>query len=145
MFKVTKLNCSPLNSKTLLLSLWLVCIPVYAQIWEFQAQSNSGTEYYIDKLSLRLDGRLISFSQLSNYSDGLKFNNILIKSMVQSRVTDCVQNRIKTIGSMGYSDFDGKGEILLISSKLDSDWISINMNKITGIIQSQVCRESTSG
>lgn len=111
-----------------------------AQIWHYAVESNSGAEYYLDKTSIRPKGNFTAYSQLSNYPDGFLYNKTIIRSMVQSRLTDCVENKFKTIGAVGYSDFDGKGNIVLVSSNPDSDWISIDMSKITGDIQREVCK-----
>lgn len=125
----------------LLLTFLLIAInPAHAQIWDSVVESNTGTEYFIDKDSVRPNGSLMAYSQLSNYSKGFTYNKKLVRSMVQSRLTDCVANKFKTIGAIGYSELDAKGDVVLVSSKPDSDWIVINMSKITGDIQKEVCK-----
>lgn len=111
-----------------------------AQIWQYVAKSDAGTEYYLDKNTMGPQGRMYSYSQLSNYVSGIEYNNKLIRSLVATRISDCVENKFRTIRAVGYSDHDGKGKQILISSNLESDWIMINMEKITGYIQSEVCK-----
>ena len=119
--------------------LLLVCNSSYAQIWD-PITTSKDAEYFVDRGSIRLDGSLIAYSQLSNYPHGYKYGDKTVYSIVQSRLTDCVKNRFKTIGFIGYSSFDGKGDILVVSTSRERDWVSINMNKITGEIQNEVCK-----
>jgi len=102
--------------------------------------STSDTQYYLDKTSIRPNGSLISYSQMSNYPNGYKYNDKVIYSFVQSRLTDCVDNKFKTVDMIGYSEFNGKGDIFFVSSNLDREWVLINMDKVTGEIQKEVCR-----
>ena len=117
----------------------LVCGTSHAQVWNPIASSKDA-DYFLDRGSVRLVGGFISYSQLSNYPDGYRYGDNLIYSMVQSRLSDCIQNKFKTVGFVGYANFDGKGDILVVSTSRDRDWVSINMNKITGEIQREVCK-----
>jgi hypothetical protein len=77
---------------------------------------------------------------MSNYLDEYKYNKQIIRSIVQSRLSDCVENKFKTIGMIGYSEFDGRGNVVVVNSTPDRDWVVINMDKITGEIQREVCK-----
>jgi len=122
------------------LILLFFCSPSFCQIWDPVVGSTSDTQYYLDRTSIRPNGSLISYSQMSNYPNGYKYNDKVIYSIVQSRLTDCVGNKFKTVGMIGYSEFNGKGDIFVVSSNLDREWVLINMDKVSGEIQKEVCR-----
>ena len=126
--------------KKLLLFLLFSSTLSFGQSWDLKVQSTLGNEYYLDMTSIKQKGSLISYSQLTNYPDGIDYNGTLFHSTVVSRLTDCVENKFKTLGMIGYSDFDGKGKIVVVNTKPTKDWIIINMNKITGDIQREVCK-----
>lgn len=129
-----------MNSKLCLAFSFIAINSVHAQVWDPVIESNTGAVYFVNKDSIRPSGNFTAYTQLSNYSNGFTYNNRLVRSMVQSRITDCVANKFKTIGAIGYSELDAKGDIVLVSTKSDSDWIVINMAKITGDIQREVCK-----
>ena len=126
--------------KKLLLFLLFSSTLSFGQSWDLKVQSTVGNEYYLDMTSIKQKGSLISYSQLTNYPDGIDYNRTLFHSTVVSRLTDCVENKFKTLGMIGYSDFYGKGKIVVVNTKPTKDWIIINMNKITGDIQREVCK-----
>ena len=125
--------------KRLILLVLLFSSSSYGQVWDHVVDSKD-TEYYLDKTSIRPNGSYISYSQMSNYLDGYKHNKQLIRSIIQSRLSDCVENKFRSVGIVGYSQFNGKGDILVVSSKPDREWVSIDMTKITGQIQREVCK-----
>jgi hypothetical protein len=129
-----------MNSKLLFALSFIAINSAHAQVWDSVVESNTGAVYFINKDSIRPSGDFTACTQLSNYSNGFTYNNRLVRSMVQSRLTDCVANKFKTIGAIGYSELDAKGDIVLVSTKSDSDWILINMTKITSDIQKEVCK-----
>ena len=122
---------------TILLGASTLC---FGQIWDYVVGSTANTQYYLDRTSIRPSGPYISYTQLSNFQEERKYNNMNLRSMVQSRLADCGANKFKTIGMIGYSEFDAKGVILVVSSNPDREWVVINMDKITGDIQREVCR-----
>ena len=118
----------------------LLSSPSYAQVWVHVVDDTKGVEYYVDQTSIQPKGSLKSYSQLSNYPEGRPYNEKVLNSTVQFRLTDCVKNNFKTVGMIGYSDFDGKGDIVVVSSTPDREWVVINMDKITGDVQREVCK-----
>lgn len=126
--------------KKLIFILFFISTNSFGQVWIHVVEDKKGIEYYVDQNSIRPNGDLIFYSQLSNYPEGRTYNNKVLHSTVQSRLTDCIGNKFKTIGMIGYSDFDGKGDTLLVSSTPDREWVVINMNKITGDVQREVCK-----
>jgi hypothetical protein len=126
--------------KKFTLLLLLISTSSFGQNWDFKVKSTKGNEYYVDMKSIKPKGSLISYVQLSNYPDGIDYNGKLFYSAVVSRVTDCVQNKFKTTRMIGYSDLNGKGQVIVTNEKPTVDWIVINMDKMTGEIQREVCK-----
>jgi hypothetical protein len=126
--------------KKFILLLLLISTSSFGQVWDYKVVSTKGNEYYLDKNSIKHNGMLISYSQLANYPDGIDYNGKIFYSSVVSRLTDCVQNKFKTTKMIGYSDLNGKGQVIVVNNKPTMDWIFINMDKITGDIQKEVCK-----
>jgi len=123
-----------------LVPLVFVSMTSIGQAWDFKVQSTKGNEYYLDMKSIKPKGSLITYSQLTNYPDGIDYNGKLFHSTIVSRLTDCVQNKFKTTKMIGYSDLNGKGQVIVTNDKPTVDWIVIDMDKITGNIQKEVCK-----
>ena len=126
--------------KLILVPLVLVSMTSIGQTWDFKVQSTKGNEYYLDMKSIKRNGSLVSYNQLTNYQSGNDYNGKLFYSSIVSRLTDCVQNKFKTTKMIGYSDLNGKGQIIVTNDKPTVEWIVINMDKITGDIQKEVCK-----
>jgi len=126
--------------KLILVPLVLVSMTSIGQTWDFKVQSTKGNEYFLDMKSIKRNGSLVSYNQLTNYQSGNDYNGKLFYSSIVSRLTDCVQNKFKTTKMIGYSDLNGKGQIIVTNDKPTVDWIVINMDKITGDVQKEVCK-----
>jgi hypothetical protein len=112
----------------------------FGQNWDFNVQSTKGNEYFLDMKTIKQNGSMVSYNQLANYPDGIDYNGKLLYSIIVSRLTDCVNNKFKTTKMIGYSDFNGKGQIIVTNEKPTVNWVVINMDKITGDIQREVCK-----
>ena len=126
--------------KNFLLILLLISKLSFGQNWEFKVQSSKGNEYFLDMKTIKRNGSLVTYNQLVNYPEGIDYNGKIFYSSVVSRITDCIQNKFKTTKMIGYSDLNGKGQVIVTNEKPTVDWIVINMDKITGDIQKEVCK-----
>ena len=123
-----------------LVPLFFVSMTSIGQTWDFKVQSTKGNEYYLDMKMIKRNGSMVSYNQLTNYPDGIDYNGKILYSIIVSRLTDCVNNKFKTTKMIGYSDFNGKGQIIVTNEKPTVNWVVINMDKITGDVQKEVCK-----
>lgn len=111
----------------------------YAQTWDLTVSSSAGNQYYLDRSSVKSSDGFIAYTQLTNYPSGYQINELKALSIVQKRLTDCKRNQFKTIETIAYSKVNATGDVIFTHKNTQSDWISINLDKITGDIQRKVC------
>jgi hypothetical protein len=112
---------------------------VYAQSWEYVAISDTGVRYFIDMVSIKRTGSEVKFTQLSNHSDGFKYDSKLVYSIVTHRTANCVKNEYKPGFLFAYPELYAQGEIQVVDLKNDTKWISVTPESIASFMQDRVC------
>lgn len=124
-----------------LISLALLALanPAKAQLWDYVVTSVDGSAYYIDPLSIKREGRIVSYVQLTNTPKGTKTAGKAMLSFVQYKRNDCERNLMNISRLVGYEKELAKGSIVTIEMVSETAWIKITPNKISDIIHQEVC------
>ena len=125
-------------STALLLAL-TIGSPVHAQLWDYVVTSEFGNVYYIDPLSIKRQDRVVSYTQLTNYSNNKEIDKNELQSIVQHKTNDCEANRFRILGLIGYEKENAKGSIVVVEFEKEEKWLNINPKKIADIIHQEVC------
>jgi len=128
-------------SIALLLAL-TISSPAQAQLWDYIVTSDSGNRYYIDPLSIKRQDRVVSYTQLTNYSNNKEIDKNELQSIVQHKINDCEANRFRISGLIGYEKENAKGSIVVVEFEKEEKWLTINPKKIADIIHQEVCNYS---
>ena len=123
----------------LILVLMMLAKPASAQLWDYIVTSVDGSAYYIDPLSIKREGRVVSYVQLTNIPKGSRTAGKSMLSVVQYKRNDCEQNLMNISRLVGYEKELAKGSIMTIEMTSDSTWVKITPNKISDIIHQEVC------
>lgn len=110
-----------------------------AQLWDYIVTSVDGSAYYIDPLSIKREGHIVSYVQLTNIPKGSRTAGKSILSVVQYKRNDCERNLMNISRLVGYEKELAKGSIMTIEMASDNTWIKITPNKISDIIHQEVC------
>jgi hypothetical protein len=113
--------------------------PVKAQLWDYVVTSEFGNVYYIDPLSINRKGRIVSYTQLTNYANNKEIDKEKWQSIVQHKTNDCEANRFRISGLIGYQKENAKGSIIIVELEKEEKWFNINPLKIAEIIHQEVC------
>ena len=113
--------------------------PVKAQLWDYVVTSEFGNVYYIDPLSIKRKGRIVSYTQLTNYTNNKEIDKEKWQSIVQHKTNDCDANRFYISGLIGYQKENAKGSIVIVELEKEEKWFNINPLKIADIIHQEVC------
>lgn len=124
----------------ILLILFLFPTLVYAQFWDELVTTKTKTTYFIDLGSIKRDGDVVRFTQLSNYPNGYAPDNLLIHSILQVKEIDCEKELIKTISMIAYEGENGKSGILNLSVGREYQWAKVNKGSISGLYKDEVCK-----
>ena len=121
------------------LSVLVLANPARAQLWDYVVTSVDGSAYYIDPLSIKREGRIVSYVQLTNTPNGTKTAGKAMLSFVQYKRNDCERNLMNISRLVGYEKELAKGSIVTIEMVSETAWIKITPNKISDIIHQEVC------
>jgi hypothetical protein len=117
----------------------LLSSPAKAQLWDYVVTSEFGNVYYIDPLSIKRKDRVVSYTQLTNYSKNKEFDKKELRSIVQHKTNDCEANRFRISALIGYDKENAKGSIVIVELEKEEKWLTINPKKIAEIIHQEVC------
>lgn len=113
--------------------------PAKAQLWDYVVTSEFGNVYYIDPLSIKRKDRVVSYTQLTNYTNNKEIHKEEWQSIVQHKTNDCEANRFRISGLIGYEKENAKGSIVIIELEKEVKWFNINPQKIADIIHQEIC------
>ncbi len=119
--------------------LLLLSTSVKAQLWEYIVTSADSSAYYIDPLSIKREGRVVNYVQLTNAPNGTRTAGKAMLSFVQYKRNDCERNLMNISRLVGYEKELAKGAIVTIEMMPESTWVKITPNKISDIIHQEVC------
>ena len=128
-----------LRFSLLTLALLVLANQARAQLWDYVVTSVDGSAYYIDPLSIKREGRIVSYVQLTNTPNGTKTAGKAMLSFVQYKRNDCERNLMNISRLVGYEKELAKGSIVTIEMVSETAWIKITPNKISDIIHQEVC------
>ena len=113
--------------------------PANAQLWDYVVTSEFGNVYYIDLLSIKQKDQVVSYIQLTNYSNNKEIDKKELKSIVKHKINDCETNHFRISGLVGYEKENAKGSIVIVELEKEEKWLKINPQKIADIIHREVC------
>lgn len=110
-----------------------------AQLWEYIVTSTDGSAYYIDPLSIKREGRVVSYVQLTNAPKVTRTAGKSMLSFVQYKRNDCENSLMNISRLVGYENELAKGSIVTIEMMPETKWVKITPSKISDIIHQEVC------
>ena len=84
----------------------------YGQLWEPVVESDDGSVYSYDPTSVKREGDLVIYWELSDYSKPLKSGRLSVISSKSKITQDCKNNRYKVGDLIDYDGHKGTGNIV---------------------------------
>lgn len=125
--------------KYLLFLLILVSGSASAQLWEYIVTSEHGNRYLIDPLSIKREGSEVSYVQLTNYSKPIESGRHQLRSIVQYKSNQCIENKFAITHLIGYEQENAKGSIVIVEMDDRKRWLEVTPGKIADIIHKEMC------
>lgn len=122
-----------------LTALSLLMNPAQAALWDYVVTSEFGSVYFIDPLSIKRHGKVVSYTQLTNYSKNKEVSKTKLQSTVQYKTNDCAGARFYFSGLIGYEKENAKGSIMLVEMEKEPIWFDVTPKKIADVIHQEVC------
>ena len=110
-----------------------------AQLWEYIVTSEHGNRYLIDPLSVKRDGSEVNYVQLTNYSKPMESGRHKLRSIVQYKSNQCVENKFAITHLIGYELENAKGNIVIVEIDDRKRWLEVTPGKIAYIIHQEMC------
>ena len=106
---------------------------------------NGGTEFYIDKNSVKKVGKFHYYWMLANYLKLEEGDDPNVKSTITSNILNCETREVKTVTFTSFSSNKGRGEInddVIIPDEDISyfDWKYFGEKTSFGIVFKEVCK-----
>lgn len=111
----------------------------FSQTWEAVFITDKSVPYFIDPASIVRVGSAIHFTQLSNYSEGSKYNGHVVYSIKVLKRANCEDASYKSGALIGYSKTYAAGEIELVDFDLSKKWRNIVPRSTAAVFQERVC------
>ena len=113
----------------------------YGQIWEPIVESESNTVYYIDSSSIKREGDIVSYWELSDYSTPLKDGNLVVVSSKSKIFQDCKNNRYKVGDLIDYDGHKGMGNIVNVTMGSVTDWYKGTTDSVNELLKKRLCKD----
>ncbi len=123
----------------LILVLMTLAKSASAQLWEYIVTSEHGNRYLIDPLSVKRDGSEVNYVQLTNYSKPMESGRHKLRSIVQYKSNQCVENKFAITHLIGYELENAKGNIVIVEIDDRKRWLEVTPGKIAYIIHQEMC------
>jgi hypothetical protein len=110
-----------------------------AQLWEYIVTSEHGNRYLIDPLSVKREGSEVSYVQLTNYAEPMESGRHQLRSIVQYKSNQCIENKFAITHLIGYEQENAKGSIVIVEMDNRKRWLEVTPGKIAHIIHQEMC------
>jgi len=124
----------------LLVFLFLFSFSVYGQVWEPVVESENGSIYSYDSTSVKREGDIVTYWELSDYSSSLKSSGIVVVSSKSKVIQDCKNNRYKVGDIIDYDGHKGIGNIVNVIMVTETNWYQGGLGSVNEVMKDKVCK-----
>jgi len=118
---------------------FLMSNSTFGQVWEPVIESENNTVYSYDPTSVKRDGDVVTYWELSDYSTPLKSGKLVVVSSKSKVIQDCKNNRYKVGDHIDYDGHKGTGNIVNVAMVTETNWYSGQMGSVNEIMRDKVC------
>ena len=126
--------------KKLLLLLLIVSNSSYGQLWEPVVESDDGSVYSYDPTTVKREGDIVTYWELSDFSKPLKSGHLMVTSSKSKIIQDCKNNRYKVGDLMDYDGHKGTGNIINVAMVTETNWYKGGEGSVNEVMKNLVCK-----
>ncbi len=123
----------------------LMCIffslRAYGQLWQPVVESDDGSVYSYDPATVKREGDIVTYWELSDYSKPLKSGHLIVASSKSKIIQDCKNNRYKVGDLMDYDGHKGAGNIVNVVMVTETNWYKGGEGSVNEVMKDLVCKE----
>lgn len=128
--------------KNLLLLCFLLSTgPAFGQLWEPVVESDDGSVYSYDPTTVKREGDIVTYWELSDYSKPLKSGYSMVTSSKSKIIQDCKNNRYKVGDLIDYDGHKGTGNIVNVAMVTETNWYKGGEGSVNEVMKNLVCKQ----
>jgi hypothetical protein len=115
----------------------------FGQIWEPVVESEEKSVYYYDPTTVKREGDIVTYWELSNYGVPLKSGSVTVISSKSKVIQDCKNGRYRIADLIDYDGPSGQGNIIYVAMLTMTNWYSSPVGSVNDAMRSKVCKDKT--
>lgn len=124
----------------ILLSIFL-SLRAYGQLWEPVVESDDGSVYSYDPTTVKREGDIVTYWELSDYSKPLKSGRLSVISSKSKITQDCKNNRYKVGDLIDYDGHKGTGNIVNVAMATETNWYIGQEGSVNEVMKNFLCKK----
>ena len=113
----------------------------YGQLWQPVVESDDGSVYSYDPATVKREGDIVTYWELSDYSKPLKSGHLIVASSKSKIIQDCKNNRYKVGDLIDYDGHKGAGNIVNVAMVTETNWYKGGEGSVNEVMKDLVCKE----
>jgi hypothetical protein len=113
----------------------------HSQIWEPVVQSETNSVYSFDPTTVKRQGDIVTYWELSDYSPPLKEGNLIVASSKSKVIQDCKNDRYRIADLIDYDAPGGRGNIVNVAMVTMTNWYKGQPGSVNDAMKMQVCKK----
>jgi len=113
----------------------------FSQIWVPVIESENNAVYSYDPISVKREGDIVTYWELSDYSTPLKSGQLQVVSSKSKMIQDCKNNRYKVGDLIDYDGHNGTGNIVNVAMVTETNWYQGGSGSVNEVMKDMVCNK----
>ena len=127
--------------KLLMVSLLFISVNTFGQLWEPVVENDDGSVYSYDPTTVKREGDIVTYWELSDYSKPLKSGYSMVTSSKSKIIQDCKNNRYKVGDLIDYDGHKGTGNIVNVAMVTETNWYKGGEGLVNEVMKNLVCKQ----
>ena len=123
----------------LLLLTFLFSTLCFGEQWNSVASNNDDSVYFFDPSTVKINGDLVQYWELTNYKNKLKVGTTIVSSSKTLIEVDCKNSNYRTLRVIDYDKDFGKGNIVNTGVTQHTKWFPSPKESVSSEMELKVC------
>jgi hypothetical protein len=111
----------------------------FAEQWDSVVSNDSDSVYFYDPNTVKRNGDLVQYWELTNYTNKLKVGTTIVSSSKTLIEVDCKNSKYRTIRVIDYDKDFGKGNIVNTGVTQHTKWFPSPKESVSSEMELKVC------
>lgn len=123
--------------------LMLLSLTCFGEQWDSVVSNDNDTVFFFDPNSVKKNGDLVQYWELTNFKEKLKSGRIVVSSSKSLVEVDCKNNRYRNIQVIDYEREFGLGGIVNVDISSNEKWNSSPKESVSSVMERKMCSMKT--